>query len=119
VTQLGLLDAVVADERPRKRVRQVSKQAYAEVRATNAGRRRDDVLRCLAACFNESQVWPTDAELTYWMHRRGELPREDPNLVRPRRFELMEMGLVEKGTARPCRVTGKTAHPWRIVEAGT
>jgi hypothetical protein len=116
VTQPSLLDLAARVERPRKRVRQVSRQAYAEVRATNAGRRRDDVLRCLAACFNETQTWPTDAELTYWMFQRKELPREDPNLVRPRRFELMEMGLLEKGTARKCRVTGKTAHPWKIRE---
>lgn len=114
MTQLGLLDAVIREDKPRKRVRQVSRQAYAYVRATNQGRRRDDVLRNLAAYFNATQTWPTDAELTSWMFTRSELPREDPNLVRPRRFELMEMGLLEKGTARPCRVTGKTAHPWRI-----
>lgn len=116
MTQPSLLDAVIVEDKPRKRVRQVSRQAYAEVRATNAGRRRDDVLRCLAAFFNATQSWPTDAELTYWMFDRKELPREDPNLVRPRRFELMELGLVEKGSPRKCRVTGKTAHPWKIRE---
>lgn len=37
----------------------------------------------------------------------------DPNYVRPRRFELVEAGLVEPyGAKRPCRVTGKTSMAW-------
>lgn len=119
MTQPSLLDAIVREDKPRKRVRQVSKQAYAEVRAKNAGRMRDKVLRCLAAYYNLTQVWPTDAELAQWMCYRGELPKTDPNQVRPRRNELMHMGLVEELPTRFCRVSRHKAHPWRIKEAGS
>jgi hypothetical protein len=116
--QLSLLTEAARVERPRKRVRAVSREAYARVRATNAGRRRDDVLRCAAAYYNRYQVWLTDAELTDWMFRQGELDRNDPNLVRPRRFELYKMGLMAPEPRRICRVTRKSAHPWRIKAAG-
>lgn len=36
----------------------------------------------------------------------------DPNYVRPRRFELVEAGLVEAYGKRKCSVTGKTSIAW-------
>lgn len=39
----------------------------------------------------------------------------DPNYVRPRRFELVEAGLVEEHVKRKCRVTGKTSIAWIVV----
>lgn len=36
----------------------------------------------------------------------------DPNYFRPRRNELVKMGLVVKAGQRICRVTGKTAITW-------
>lgn len=108
-----------AEPKPHKRVRQVSRQVYAVVRSESAGRRRDDVLRCAAAYFNRFQRWLTDAELADWMYRQGELERNDPNLVRPRRFELYQMGLMEPLKRRKCSVTTKSAQPWAIREAGS
>ena len=42
------------------------------------------------------------------------LGKEDPNWVRPRRFSLVEKGLVVKGKKRRCMVTGKNAITWRV-----
>ena len=40
----------------------------------------------------------------------------DPNYFRPRRNELVKMGLVVKAEPRVCSVTGKTALTWRLVD---
>ena len=39
----------------------------------------------------------------------------DPNVIRPRRHELVEKGLVELFEKRECKVTGKTSMTWKIV----
>lgn len=41
------------------------------------------------------------------------LAAADPNTVRPRRYELVEKGLVIDAGKRKCRVTGKVAMTWR------
>lgn len=38
----------------------------------------------------------------------------NPNVVRPRRNELMQGGIVEECDQRKCTVTGKTALTWRL-----
>ena len=53
-------------------------------------------------------VYPTDRELT------KTLDEDDPNKIRPRRFELMERGLIEEAGKRPCEITGRKALTWRI-----
>lgn len=53
-------------------------------------------------------VYPTDRELT------KSLNEGDPNKIRPRRFELMERGLIEEAGKRPCEITGRKALTWRI-----
>ena len=40
----------------------------------------------------------------------------DPNYVRPRRFELVDAGLVEAHGKRRCRCTGKTSIAWIATE---
>ncbi len=40
----------------------------------------------------------------------------DPNMVKPRLTELERAGYVRKSGARKCRVTGRTAHTWRVRE---
>jgi len=50
----------------------------------------------------------TDRELT------RELGVSDPNKVRPRRFELVERGLVVEAGRRICSVSGKQALTWKI-----
>jgi hypothetical protein len=132
VTQLSLLAAAARDERPRKRVRQVSRAQYAELRDSDQlGTRAADVLRNLAAFYNRRADWPTAPELTQWMLEAGELPRLDFNLVRPRLTELcigrhdaatgqlVGGGVIETLPRRQCRVTGRSAHPWRVREIGS
>ena len=107
---------------PRKRVRQVSREAYRQRRALDVQREAEGketaegkVLRCMAAQFNRSQVWLTDRELVRWMVSVGELTSTDPNQIRPRRTALFDAGLVEPLPRRTCSVSGKSAHPWRVV----
>lgn len=51
----------------------------------------------------------TDAEITRF------LGKEDPNFVRPRRYELEhELGLVERSGKKVCTITGRTALTWRV-----
>lgn len=38
----------------------------------------------------------------------------DPNMVKPRLTELEHVGYVRKSGTRRCRVTGRTAHTWRV-----
>jgi hypothetical protein len=131
VTQLGLLDVVARDERPRKRVRAVSKAQYAALRdGDRLSKRAADVLRELAAFYNRRAYWPTAAELTRWMFKHRDLPRDDSRLIAPRLTEFSRGvkdrktgvyhggGVIENLPARPCQVAGKKAHPLRITEAG-
>jgi hypothetical protein len=37
----------------------------------------------------------------------------DPNGVRPRRFELMEAGLIQEAPKRVCSVSGRLALTWK------
>ena len=125
MTQLGLLDAVVADERPRKRQRQTAREVYRRQRAEDVKRakagketRQAQVLRCLAAYWNQRQVSPTASELLAWMLARGERVK-DCNDVRPKLFYLVKKGLVEARGKRPCGVSKKTVHTWAVREIGS
>jgi hypothetical protein len=131
MTQPSLLDAVARQERPRKRVRAVSRAQYAALRDGNQlSKRAADVLRELAAFYNRTAYWPTAAELTRWMFEHRDLPRDDSRLIAPRLTEFSRGvkdrttgvyrggGLVDNLPARPCQVAGKKAHPYRITEAG-
>jgi len=119
------LDAVVADERPRKRQRQTAREVYRVQRAEDVAKRKAgkedrqaQVLRCLAAHWNLNQFSPTAKELFAWMVERGERVN-DMNDVRPKLFYLVERGLVESAGTRPCRITTRTVHIWRVREAGS
>jgi transcription initiation factor IIE alpha subunit len=48
----------------------------------------------------------TDSEIANY------LGYPDLNSVRPRRFELVELGLVQEKCRRICKITGKTAISW-------
>ena len=52
----------------------------------------------------------TDVEITQKLGKR------DPNYVRPRRKELVDMGLVEDAGKRKCSITHREAYQWRIVD---
>ncbi len=128
--QASLLGDLQRRERPWKRMRAVSKHQYAQLRDTDRlQQRQHDFLTALAAYTNRWGVAPTVAELAEWAHADGRLPRPDPNLYRPRATELSKGerrrgrptkggGVIELLPRRRCRVTGRAAHPLRIIEAG-
>jgi len=74
---LSFLGALARQERPRKRVRAVSKATYAVLRDGDVlPERRAAVLRSIAAVYNRRQVWPTTAEAVAWMVEHGDLVLE-------------------------------------------
>jgi len=81
-------------------MRETSLKAYAELKP-ELGPRQNEV-------FNAIGDYPgsTDAELTII------LGYKDPNAVRPRRFELVEQGLVVEGLKRKCVYSGRKALTW-------
>lgn len=119
------------EDRPRKRVRKVSREQYARMRDTPGllSTRTHAVLTALAHYYNARAIWPTAGELTVWMFDHGKLPRKDWTLIRPRLTELSigerragrapkGGGLIERLDPRKCAETGGMAHPWRVVEIG-
>jgi hypothetical protein len=52
----------------------------------------------------------TDSEIAFM------LGHQDPNKVRPRRFELMREGYVESTIKKRCNITGRNALAWRVVK---
>lgn len=50
----------------------------------------------------------TDRELALVMEA------SDPNRVRPRRNELVKIGLVESDGRRRCQITGRTSMVWKV-----
>lgn len=116
MTQAGLFDAVQAAE-PRKRVRQVSRDVYRELCNTNAlADSEAKVTSHLERYCDEKREYPTALELTRFMHQLKAIPREDANLVRPRLTELCLAGVVDAIGRRTCRVSGRSAHGWKIRE---
>jgi hypothetical protein len=115
----------------RKIVRKVSRVQYAVLREAGAlPKRVAQVLRCLSWRRNATGQWSTAAELARWMCQHGEIPRDDSRLVAPRLTFLgpgerlrdgtvRGGGLIEALPLRTCRVTGKSAHPWRVRERGS
>lgn len=52
----------------------------------------------------------TDREITIHLHQ------QDPNYARPRRKELLDMGLIESSGKRKCSITHRIVYQWRILE---
>jgi hypothetical protein len=84
----------------KRRVQQTSIDSY---RTVDLCDKQQTVLVAISA-YPDS----TDRELA------RNLGFSDPNNVRPRRFELVEMGYVIASGKRVCTVSGKTALTWRI-----
>ena len=116
MTQPGLFDAVRAERKPWKRVRQTSVQQYAHLRDTGTlAKRRSDVLRAVAAIYNATQQWPTSCEVQRWLSERGDIPNDgNPNHVRPRCHELAELGVLERGPKRKSAVSGIVVLTWQV-----
>lgn len=60
---------------------------------------------------NTMNLYPTDREIA------KELGYSDPNKVRPRRYELMEAGIITEAGKRKCSVSKRTALTWKVVKA--
>ena len=74
------------------------------------GQRHEEIYFALMKlCYSQKDA--TDQEIKQFL---GQL---DANYVRPRRFELVnDFKLVGFSQKRKCRVTGKTAMAWKIVQ---
>lgn len=135
MTQLPLLSVTQRVDQPWKVVRAVSKQVYAEIRkGGHVGRQTLKVVTALAWYRNQRQEWPTPTELTQFMFQRKRIARNDPRVVAPRITELVRGRIVRLASGekarrgggvltllpvRKCRVTGASAHPVAIREAGS
>ena len=113
-----------------KRVRNVSKALYAELRDDDTlARRESEFLLALAAYTNRFGLAPTLRELTRWAYLDGRIATDDPNIFRPRATALTvgiptEAGLVGGGVCeylpkRMCAISQRAAAPIRIREAGS
>lgn len=69
------------------------------------GERQAEVYHALQQLGNA-----TDVEIA---HHLGHL---DPNYVRPRRKELLDLGVVRAAEKRPCKITGRTVYAWEIIK---
>jgi hypothetical protein len=80
--------------------RWTSALAYGQV---NLGEMQELVLDCirLNPCLTDREV-------------AAKLCLRDPNAVRPRRFELMEAGLITEAPKRVCSVSGRLALTWKV-----
>lgn len=122
MTQLSLLAGAEREDKPRKRVRATSREAYRQRRTLDVQREAEGketasgrTLRLLAWHWNATQLSPTALELMEWARSKGER-LFDANAIRPRLTELIDSGLVESAGKRTCGVSGKTAHCWRVVQ---
>ena len=84
-------------------IRQSSLQSYLYI-ADSLSERQAKVYNCVLV--NECDM--TDREIA------DALGFPDPNAVRPRRKELVDMGLLSESDKRCCAVTGKTVLTWKI-----
>lgn len=87
-----------------KKVRDTSILAYVELAQTGKlGERQQQVLE-------QIQKHPdlTDTEICF------SLGLGDPNMVRPRRYELMKKGLIYASGKRLCEISRRLAYTWRM-----
>ena len=85
-------------------MRQTSLLAYDEINKTGkVGHRHELILRLMRDGYSR-----TDWEIT------KALGYDDPNMVRPRRNELVRMGLLREDGKTMCAVTRKTVITWVV-----
>ncbi len=118
-----------------KRASDTSKAQITELRHSGTlADREQTVMDGIAAYFNAKGDWPTAPELTRWLFEAGKIAREDFNLVRPRltelcigrrewneskqAYELVGGGRVITQGRRTCRVTERSAHPYKLPQVG-
>ena len=86
-------------------VRDTSIEAYRYLQDT-LGKRQLKVYEAIKRCYLNWGA-STDREIATY------LGWKDPNNVRPRRNELVEMGWVVEAGKRKCKVSGRTVWTWR------
>lgn len=90
----------------RRHVRPTSIQAFLSIR--NLGERQQTVYNAIKERTLKG-IYLTDLELA------TELGFQDPNAVRPRRYDLMQLGIVEEVDKRLCTISHKLALTWQAV----
>jgi len=89
------------------RIQQTSLLSYFE-ELPDLGRRQREVLRAILILNQKYGINPTDREIAKF------LQYADPNKVRPRRYELVEAGLIIEAGNKTCTVTRKTVMSWAV-----
>jgi hypothetical protein len=89
-------------------MRQTSLESYDDI-IKKLGERQRIVYNAIIELAN-TVAFPTDREIA------KSLGKGDPNFVRPRRFELMKLGLIVEAGKRPCLVSKKKALTWKPVK---
>jgi hypothetical protein len=83
-----------------------SREAYDKILAHLPERRRE-VFDALVRYHRERKRWPTATELKTFSGMEGAWKRLS---------ELVDMGLVEKGSPRKCDETGQRVHTWKAID---
>jgi len=83
-------------------IQETSVESYLEI-SKHLGDKQEEVLFAI-----KQMVAGTDTEIANY------LGYSDINCVRPRRFELVELGLVREVGKRICSITGKRAIVWGL-----
>jgi predicted transcriptional regulator len=91
----------------RHRVRETSVESY--LMLEQMGEMQRKVYQCILENSRRG-IYLTDREIA------NELGYQDPNAVRPRRFELMEAGLIKEAGKRECSITHRLALTWMAAE---
>lgn len=118
MTQPSLLDLPPTPIRRAQHVQATSAAQYrALARRGTLATRQTVVLEAVAALRVEWDQWPTACEIQRWLEARLLIPPDgNPSHVRPRCFELAEMGHVTRGPKRRSRLTGITCLTWELAD---
>jgi len=103
------------DKRPPRpqNMQATSLEAYRYIKHKNTEPSIGDRQRLVLNVIRGSKVPLTDLEIS------DKLRFGDPNHVRPRRYELEDMGFIEKAGKRKCSISGRKANTWRIARGTT
>jgi hypothetical protein len=86
-------------------IQETSRMSYADENIKGLSERQNKVFFVVLQLGGQGI---TDREIA------RQIGAEDPNFVRPRRFELVKAGILEPGMKRKCNVTGKTSITWKV-----
>lgn len=90
-------------------MRDTSLLTYGWLQNVGLGEKQRKVFEVIKTCTLQHNH-PTDREIA------RKLDYKDPNKVRPRRFELMEEGIIVEAGKRKCSISGRLALTWKVPE---